>query len=153
MLLEVLVGCIVGLLVLAGLAVIMGPNLMSSIRRLRTLRRPLKVPSVFQTPKREAATPGLNAKTQRVVVAAARLSTWLRAHGQEELSRELRGASARLSSNEPAGLYALQTSLRKVRALNVEESSQQRLKALTGELRTAVQDRFEQLELLPFKRP
>jgi hypothetical protein len=153
MLLEVLVGCIVGLLILAGIAVIMGPNLMSSVRRVRTLRRPLKVPSVFQTPKREAAAPGLNAKTQRVVVAAARLSTWLRAHGQEELSRELRGAAARLTSNEPAGLYALQTSLRKVRALNVDESSQQRLKALTGELRTAVQDRFEQLELLPFKRP
>jgi hypothetical protein len=27
------------------------------------------------------------------------------------------------------------------------------LKALSTELRTAVQDRFEQLELLPFKRP
>ena len=153
MLLEVLVGCIVGLLVLAGVAVMMGPNLMGSIRRLRSLRRPVRVPSVFQTPQREASTPGLNAKTQRVVVAAARLSTWLRAQGQEELSRELRGAAARLSSNEPAGLYALQTSLRKVRALNVEESSQQRLKALSTELRTAVQDRFEQLELLPFKRP
>jgi hypothetical protein len=153
MLLEVLVGCIVGLLVLAGVAVMMGPNLMSSIRRLRSLRRPVKVPSVFQTPQREASTPGLNVKTQRVVVAAARLSTWLRAHGQEELSRELRGAAARLTTNEPAGLYALQTALRKVRALNVEESSQQRLKALSAELRTAVQDRFEQLELLPFKRP
>jgi hypothetical protein len=58
-----------------------------------------------------------------------------------------------LTSNEPAGLYALQNSLRKVRALNTEESSQQRLKALSTELRTAVQDRFEQLELLPFKRP
>jgi hypothetical protein len=153
MLLELLVACIVGLLVLAGIAVMMGPNLRSSIRRLRSLRRPLKVPSVFQTHQREASVPGLNAKTQRVVVAAARLSTWLRAHGQEELSRELRGAAARLSTNEPAGLYALQTALRKVRALNVEESSQQRLKALTSELRTAVQDRFEQLELLPFKRP
>jgi len=153
MLLEVLVGCIVGLLILAGIAVMLGPNLMSSIRRLPKLRRPVKVPSVFQVPQREATAPGLNAKTQRVVIAAARLSTWLRAHGQEELSRELRGAAARLTSNEPAGLYALQTSLRKVRALNVEETSQQRLKALTSELRTAVQDRFEQLELLPFKRP
>jgi hypothetical protein len=153
MLLELLVGSIVVLLVLAGVAVMMGPNLMSSVRRLRSVRRPIKVPSVFQTPQREAAVPGLNAKTQRVVVAAARLSTWLRAHGQEELSRELRGASARLTSNEPAGLYALQTSLRKVRALHVEESVQQRLKALTSELQIAVQDRFEQLELLPFKRP
>jgi hypothetical protein len=153
-LLEVLVGCVVGLLVLAGVAVMMGPNLMSSIRRsLRTLRRPVKVPSVFQSQQREASPPGLNAKTQRVVMAAARLATWLRAHGQEELSREVRSAAARLTSNEAAGLYALQTSLRKVRALSIEESSQQRLKALSTELRTAVQDRFEQLELLPFKRP
>jgi hypothetical protein len=87
-----------------------------------------------------------------VVVAAARLSSWLRAHGHEELSREVRSAAARLTSNEPAGLYALQNSLRKMRGLNTEESSQQRLKALSTELRTAVQDRFEQLELLPFKR-
>ena len=153
MLLEVLVGCIVGLLILAGVAVMMGPNLMSSIRGLRNLRRPVKVPSVFQSQQREASTPGLNAKTQRVVVAAARLSSWLRAHGHEELSREVRSAAARLTSNEPAGLYALQNSLRKVRALSTEDGSEQRLKALSTELRTAVQDRFEQLELLPFKRP
>jgi hypothetical protein len=153
MLLEVLVGCVVGLLVLAGVAVMMGPHLKSSLRGLRTLRRPARVPSVFQTHQREASQPGLNVKTQRVVVAAARLSTWLRAHDHEDLSREVRTAAARLTSNEPAGLYALQTSLRKVRALSIEESSQQRLKGLSTELRTAVQDRFEQLELLPFKRP
>jgi len=40
-----------------------------------------------------------------------------------------------------------------LRALNIEDSSQERLKALSSELRTAVQDRFEQLELLPFRRP
>jgi hypothetical protein len=153
MLLELLVGCIVGLLILAGVAVMMGPNLKSSFRRLRTVRRPIKVPSVFQSQQREAVPSGLNAKTQRVVVAAARLSTWLRAHGQEDLSREIRTGAARLTTNEPAGLYALQTSLRKIRALSIEDSSQQRLKALSSELRTAVQDRFEQLELLPFKRP
>ena len=95
----------------------------------------------------------MNPKTQRVLVAAARLSNWLRAHGHEDLSRELRGAAARLTSNEPAGLYAMQTVLRKVRALTIDESSQERLNALSNELRTAVQDRFEQLELLPFKRP
>jgi hypothetical protein len=99
------------------------------------------------------AAPGLNPKTQRVVVAAARLSNWLRAHGHDDLSRELRASAARLTSNEPVALYALQTVIRKVRGLEVEESSEQRLKALSNELRTAVQDRFEQLELLPFKRP
>jgi hypothetical protein len=43
--------------------------------------------------------------------------------------------------------------LKKVRALNLDDGSQQRLKALSNELRSAVQDRFEQLELLPFRRP
>ena len=150
--LEVLVGFVVGLLVVAGILVMVGPNLKGTIRRIRSMRRPATVPSVFQNRPREAV-PGLNPKTKRVLVAAARLSNWLRAHGHEDLSRELRGAAARLTSNEPAGLYAMQTLLRKLRAITMEDNSQQRLTALSKELRTAVQDRFEQLELLPFKRP
>jgi hypothetical protein len=58
-----------------------------------------------------------------------------------------------LTSNEPAGLYAMQTALRKLKAATIEDNSRERLNALSNELRTAVQDRFEQLELLPFKRP
>jgi hypothetical protein len=58
-----------------------------------------------------------------------------------------------MTANEAAGLYALQTTLRRIRVVNVTESTaQERLRALVAELRTAVQDRFEQLELLPFKR-
>ena len=151
--LEVLVGFVVSLLVLAGILVILGPNLKVALRRVRSLRRPATVPSVFQNRPREMVPPGLNPKTQRVLVAAARLSNWLRAHGHEDLSRELRGIAAKMTTNEPAGLYAMQTALRKVRALSIDESSQERLNALSNELRTAVQDRFEQLELLPFKRP
>jgi len=64
----------------------------------------------------------------------------------------VRAGAARITSNEPVGLYALQSVLRKVRTLNLEDSSEQRLKALSNELRTAVQDRFEQLELLPFRK-
>src|ERR1700682_470487 len=150
--LEVFVGLVVGLLVLAGVLVMIGPNVTGTLRRLRSLPRPARVPSVFQNRQPDVASPGLNPKTQRVVVAAARLSNWLRAHGHDDLSRELRGAAARMTSNEPVALYALQTVLRKVRALESDETSQQRLTALSNELRTAVQDRFEQLELLPFKR-
>ena len=146
--LEVLVLFVVGLLVATGIVVIMGPNVSGIFRRLRAMR-PARVPSVFQSRQREVVPPGLNPKTQRVLVAAARLSNWLRSHGHDDLARELRAAAARITTNEPAGLYALQTVLRKVRALSIEESSQQRLKALSNELRIAVQDRFEQLELLP----
>jgi hypothetical protein len=153
--LEVLVGVAVGLLVLAGILVMIGPNLRIAIRRLRSLAVPARVPSVFQSAQnRDVVPPGLNPKTQRALVAAARLANWLRANGQEELARELRNAAARMAGNEPAGLYALQTALRKLRVVNIDErGAQERLKSLANELRIAVQDRFEQLELLPFKRP
>ena len=151
--LEFLVGFVVSLLVLAGILVMVGPNLKGAIRRVRSLRRPTTVPSVFQKVPHEAVPAGLNPKTQRVLVASARLSNWLRTHGQEDLSRELRGAAARMTSNEPAGLYAMQTAVRKLKAVTIEDNSRERLNALSNELRVAVQDRFEQLELLPFKRP
>ena len=103
---------------------------------------------------REVMPPALNPKTQRVLVAAARLANWLRTHGQDDMAREIRNAAARMTGNEPAGLYALQSALRRIRVVNVSDpTSQERLKALAGELRTAVQDRFEQLELLPFSKP
>ena len=146
-------GFVVSLLVLAGILVMLGPNLKGAIRRVRSVRRRATVPAVFQSRPRETMPAGMNPKTQRVLVAAARLSNWLRAHGHEDLSREVRGIAAKMTTNEPAGLYAMQTALRKVRAISIEESSQERLNALSNELRTAVQDRFEQLELLPFKRP
>jgi hypothetical protein len=152
--LGVAVGVVVGLLLVAGILVMLGPTTGVLIRRARSIRR-ARVPSVFQAAQpREAAPPGLNPKTQRVLVAASRLGNWLRAHGHEDLSRELRGAAARITGNEPAGLYAMQTLLRRLRSLNLDDdNAQERLKSLTGELRTAVQDRFEQLELLPFRKP
>jgi hypothetical protein len=151
--LEALVGVVVGLLLLTGILVMISPNLSGLLKRIRSVKRPTSVPSVFQSQRRDAVPSGLNPKTQRVLVATARLSNWMRAHGHDDLSRELRAAAARITSNEPVGLYALQSVLRKVRALSPEDVSQQQLKALSNELRIAVQDRFEQLELLPFRRP
>jgi hypothetical protein len=152
--LEVVIGVVVGLLLVAGILVMLGPTTGVLIKRVRSLRR-ARVPSVFQAAQpREAAPAGLNPKTQRVLVAASRLGNWLRAHGHDDLSRELRGAAARITGNEPAGLYAMQTVLRRLRSLNLDDdTAQERLKSLTTELRTAVQDRFEQLELLPFRKP
>ena len=152
--LEVAVGVVVGLLLVAGILVMLGPSTGVLIRRARSIHR-TRVPSVFQAAQpREAAPAGLNPKTQRVLVAAARLGNWLRAHGHDDLSRELRSAAGRITGNEPAGLYAMQTLLRRMRSLNLDdEGAQERLKSLTTELRTAVQDRFEQLELLPFRKP
>jgi hypothetical protein len=152
--LEAIVGFIVGLLLVAGILVMLGPYTGKLIMRARNLRRG-RVPSVFQAAQpRKVSAPGLNPKTQRVLVAAARLGNWLRTHGHDDISRELRSAAGRITGNEAAGLYAMQTVLRGLRSLSLDDqSAQERLKTLTSELRTAVQDRFEQLELLPFKRP
>ena len=153
--LELVAGVLAGLLVLAGIVVMIGPSASGIIRRLRTARSATRSLSVFQPARsRESAAPGLNPKTQRVLVGAARLANWLRAHGHDDLARELRHSSARMTGDEPAGLYAMQTVLRRLRTLSLaDRGAQERLRILSDELRTAVQDRFEQLELLPFSRP
>jgi hypothetical protein len=150
--LDVVVAAVALLLVLAGVLVILGPG--TVLRRFNRLRRPSGFASLFESRRpKEVASPALNPKTQRVLIAAARLATWLRSHGQEEAARAIRNAAARMTGNEPAGLYALQTTLRRIRVVNVTDSpEQERLMALVGELRHAVQDRFEQLELLPFRK-
>jgi hypothetical protein len=150
--LDAIVAFVVFLLLGAGVIVMLGPR--NVVRRVASLRRTRRPSSLFETRKpRDMVPPALNPKTQRVLVAAARLANWLRAHGHEDAAREIRNAAARMAGNEPAGLYALQTTLRRIRVVNISDlTSQERLKALVAELRTAVQDRFEQLELLPFRR-
>jgi len=152
--LDVVVGLIVALLIVAGILIMLGPTTGTLIKRARDLRR-ARVPSVFQAAQpREPVPSGLNPKTQRVLIASARLVNWLRARGQDDVARELRIAGGKMTGNEAAGLYAMQVVLKRLRALNLDDRpSQERLKSLTHELRIAVQDRFEQLELLPFKRP
>lgn len=151
--LEALVGTVVVLLVIAGVLVMIGPSYLT--KRLHALRRSRSVLTMFEPSRsREMMPPALNPKTQRVIVAAARLANWLRSHRQDDAARDIRNAAARLTGNEASGLYALQTALRRMRVVNISDSAdQERLKALAEELRTAVQDRFEQLELLPFRRP
>jgi len=151
--LDAIVAVVVVVLLASGVLVIIGPR--TVVRAVRGIPRPQRVSSLLEPrPVRDAVTSPMHPKTQRVVIAAGRLGNWLRTHGHYDAAREIRAAAARLPGNEPAGLYALQTTLRRIRVVNVTDTaSQQRLKALVDELRTAVQDRFEQLELLPFKRP
>jgi hypothetical protein len=150
--LDAVVGIVVAILVVAGIVIMIGPNISKLTRRINSIKPRASLPSAFQARGgRESSQAGLSPKTQRVLVGAARLATWLRANGHDDLSRELRSGAAQMTANEPAGLYALQAALRKVRAVQqAEGGSQERLQALAAELRTAVRDRFEQLELLPF---
>ena len=149
--LAAIVGFIVVVLVISGILVMVGPRFL--LRRIRSIGVPAGMPQLFEPRAPRDAQPTVNPKTQRVMVAAARLASWLRAHGHEEAARDIRNASARMTANEPAGLYALQTTLRRIRIVNVtDSSSQERVQALVDELRAAVKDRFEQLELLPFRK-
>ena len=152
--LDAVVAIVAGLLVVAGILVMLGPHTGSLIRRARQARAPRRsVPAPQGARPREGMPPGLNPRTQRVLVSATRLATWLRAHGQDEVARELRAAAARLATDEPSGLYAMQTALRRIRTLELSErSAAERLNLLAADLRKSVQDRFEQLELLPFSR-
>ena len=148
--LDAIVALVVILLVVTGVFVILGPR--NVWRRVSSLRRPGT--PVLNEPRRRREGGALNPKTQRVVVAAGRLANWMRSHGHDDVARDIRGAAARLNGNEAAGLYALQTTLRRIRVVNITDTAaQERLRALVADLRTAVDDRFEQLELLPFKRP
>jgi hypothetical protein len=149
--LEAVVGLVVVLLLAAGVLVMFGPNVKATLLRVSKIRRPVKVPAAFQAARsRDVVPAALNPKTQRVLAAAARLASWLRAHAQEDVAREVRNAAARMTGNEPAGLYALQAALRRIRVVNIHDTvAQARLKSLVKELHVAVQDRFEQLELLP----
>jgi hypothetical protein len=149
--LEAVVGLVVVLLLAAGVLVMFGPSVKATLLRVSKIRRPVKVPAAFQAARsRDVVPAALNPKTQRVLAAAARLASWLRAHAQEDVAREVRNAAARMTGNEPAGLYALQAALRRIRVVNIHDTvAQARLKSLVKELHVAVQDRFEQLELLP----
>ena len=71
--LEALVGTVVVLLVIAGVLVMIGPSYLT--KRLHTLRRTRSVLTMFEPGRsRDVVPPALNPKTQRVIVAAARLA-------------------------------------------------------------------------------
>jgi len=152
--LDAVVALVAGLLVVAGILVMLGPQTTALLRRIRAAQPPRRGPRSSRAARqRDSVPPALNPKTQRVLVSATRLATWLRAHGHDEVARELRAAAARLATDEPSGLYAMQTALRRVRTLELtDRNAAERLRLLTVDLRKAVQDRFEQLELLPFGR-
>ena len=118
--LDALVGVVAGLLILAGVMVILGPQTMTMLRRIRGITRSRNPFAALQAPRtREPAASGLNPKTQRVLASATRLATWLRAHGQDEIARELRVAAAKLATDEASGLYAMQNTLRRLRGLRM----------------------------------
>ena len=74
--LDALIAVVAALLVLGGVLIMFGPQTASIVRRIRSLQRPegpLRGPLALR--RGEAVPPGLNPKTQRVLVSATRLAT------------------------------------------------------------------------------
>lgn len=151
--LEFVAGAAAAILIVIGILVIAGPAVPRRIRRI--LRRSRRIRSraraVAVEPGR-SSTSGLHAGSQRALVAASKLAALLREHGQEELAAELRVAARRLAVDESRSLYAFNATLRRLQGVKLgDRGSQERLYELASELRFAVADRAEQLELLPFR--
>jgi hypothetical protein len=151
--LEFVAGAVAVILVVIGILIIAGPAVPRRLRRLllRSRRIRARARNVPVESGRYAAG-GLHAGSQRALIAASKLAALLREHGQEELAAELRVAARRLAVDESRSLYAFSATLRRLRGVKLgDRGSQESLYELASELRFAVADRAEQLELLPFR--
>ncbi len=87
----------------------------------------------------------------KALTAAARAYSLLRANGEDRVAGELRTAARRVRADEAQGLLALAAVLRGLREVSLEDGdAEERYRRLVDELKGAVKDRSEQLELLHF---
>lgn len=155
--LDVVVGGLAALLVVAGVAIIAGPVLP---RLWRTAWARVKPAAGARIPRRALpinqpttnGEPSLHPTTLRALTAAARAYSLLRANGEDAVALELRSAARRVRSDEAQGLLALVAVLKTLRETSLDDAAANgRFRKLVGELRDAVKDRSEQLELLHFR--
>jgi hypothetical protein len=143
--LEVGVGLLAGLLLFVGFMIMAGPAVTRTLRPLLR-RRPLR----FPRPSSKPTAANLHPTTGKALAVAGRLSTMLKAQGMERHVAALRHASRRLELNEADGIYAMQEVLRHLRGVRLADPDDQEIvDGLIGQLRKTLNDRAEQLELLP----
>jgi hypothetical protein len=143
--LEVGVALLAGLLLLVGFLIMAGPAVRRALQPLLR-RRPLS----FPRPSSTASANNVHPTTAKALAVAGRLSTMLRAQGMERHVAALRHASRRLELNEADGIYAMQEVLRRLRGVRLADRDDQEIvEGLIGQLRKTLNDRAEQLELLP----
>ena len=152
--LELVVGAVAVLLALTGAAIIAWPTLPRAWRMLRLLarrRRPAASPPTQVSAPSQPAHPDLHPTTVKALTAAARTYSLLRANGEDRVAGELRMAARRVRSDEAQGLLALAGVLRGLREISLDDGEAEgRYRRLVEELKQAVKDRSEQLELLHF---
>jgi hypothetical protein len=141
--LEAVVGAVALFLVLIGISIMAGPALP---RMLRLPRRR----STGVMPRRLPEPVGVHPTTARALSGAERLMQLLLDHGLKRQATGLRLAGARLRREEASGIYAMQDALRAVRQIHLDDPQDQEiLKGLVDQVGRALDDRAEQLELLP----
>ena len=143
--LEVGVALLAGLLFVVGFLIMAGPAVSRALR-LVLRRRPLR----FARRPLQPSPAGLHPTTGKALAVAGRLAAMLKERGMERHAGALRHASGRLEVNEADGIYAMQEVLRRLRSVRLGDGDDQEIfEGLIGQLRKALNDRAEQLELLP----
>ena len=134
-----------GLLLLAGFMIMAGPAVSRAVRLL--LRRRSFGLSRRSSP---AIPANLHPTTGKALAVADRLAAMLKEQGMDRHVAALRHASGRLELNEADGIYAMQEVLRRLRGVRFADAGDQEIfEGLIGHLRKTLDDRAEQLELLP----
>jgi hypothetical protein len=149
--LEVVVGLVAGLLFLVGVGIMVGPALPRSIGLARHGQRgPVRMRRPTGEARRTSPSTELHPTTIKALAATARLLALLKEQGMDRHAAALRMAGKRLQVEEVSGIHAMRQVLRHLRGVRLEDESDQRIfQGLVGQLQRAVDDRAEQLELLP----
>jgi hypothetical protein len=146
--LELVVGLIAGLLFLVGVAIMAGPALPRFLGFTRPRERRLR-PRRRHSPSSSPPTE-LHPTTVKALAATARLLAMLKEHSMDRHAAALRMAGKRLQVDEAAGIMAMRQVLRRLRSVRLDDESDQKIfQGLVGQLQKELDDRAEQLELLP----
>jgi hypothetical protein len=144
--LEVVIGLVAGLLALVGVAIMVGPALPRSLGIARRRAR-------AAGPRRRLAQPApaeLHPTTVWALSLTARLLGILKEQGMDRHAAALRMAGKRLQVDEANGIQAMRQVVRHLRGVRLDDDSDQRIfQGLVGQLQKALDERAEQLELLP----
>jgi hypothetical protein len=142
--LEAVVGGVAVLLVLIGLGIMAGPALPRALRLLRT-----HVREVAPAPAAPDPT-GVHPTTGKALSATGRLIDLLNDQGLKRHATALRLAGTRLRREEANGIYAMRDVLRHLRRVRLDDAQDQEIfEGLIQQITKALDDRAEQLELLP----
>jgi len=143
--LELAVGLVAGLLFVIGIAIMAGPE----------LTRALGLERLSASRRRSPAPAGeLHPTTASCLATSARLMVMLRERGLERHVTALRLARRRLQVEEARGIQDMRQLLRHLRTIRFEDESDQRLfRGLVDKLRRELDDRAQQLEILPGPKP